>query len=224
MDHTELNPAFAAFVQELKDRQGGNRGQAQGKTLFAKITAVLKAARDDTPQSHREMLTAILELKSGRGQTFQGVPVDKLQDLVSILFMDKTDLLPDRIFKDFKQKDLVGYIEICRRYFLTMLSGSAALRVPPQYGARPTQPAKETANARPTRPAKEAANARPTQPAKAPASEPIWMRNPDMGIPLALRVGDRECAAYVLKNAKQYSKHLSLAKRVLGEESIIHNS
>jgi len=109
LERAQDNEGFRAYARELLLEQ------SKGRTIFSKAAAVLKAAPEDSLDSCREMLRKIMESK---GEKFHGVKLRQLQELISLLFGEKKDLLSPAVFDDFDRKDLLGYLEICRRCFL----------------------------------------------------------------------------------------------------------
>lgn len=111
MRHGE-SPEFIRFAKTC-----GN-GKSQSRSLFGKLAAVLRAPEDGLP-AHR----AVLELVRGWGDSsFHGVKTEELRKLIDLLFCEKGRLLPETQFGEYRQADLLGYLEICRRCFLVAQS------------------------------------------------------------------------------------------------------
>ena len=120
---------FTAFAHEFAT-DGQQSVQSRNKSLFSTLIAVLKAAPDDSTDSHRDILSRIEHYNK---KLFEGVKADNLKKLIWCLFGNGESLSPRdwESFRNYNRANLLAYIEICRRIFLvTQTEGIANLRIP----------------------------------------------------------------------------------------------
>ncbi|MDR3050438.1 MAG: hypothetical protein LBU67_01785 [Oscillospiraceae bacterium] len=118
MDRTRNNPAFITFAQKCAGGSNAGKNASQNRSLFSKLTAILKAAKNDDILSHREVLEAVRQWKD---DCFEGVNTANLQELIDLLFrygvLTLADTAKGNGFAGYTRADLLAYVEICRRYF-----------------------------------------------------------------------------------------------------------
>jgi hypothetical protein len=91
------------------------------RSLFGVLQAVLQSCVDrqgDTLEPSRLMLQKLRELNA---EQFRGVKTKDLRYVIECLFSDGGELLADTDFEGYTAKDVLGYLEICRRIFIAKI-------------------------------------------------------------------------------------------------------
>jgi hypothetical protein len=172
-----------------------NSAYGDKRSLFGVLRSLLLIASEKAEDEQMETCRTMLRKAQGlKGKRFKGVQLDDLKRLIRFLFEDNDEFLSPKYFGGYSLSSLLGYLEICRRIFVTQI----------QFKSQPLAQPVDCNKNEPTR-------------------EESWHFY-GMGmleIQLALKNRNRDCARFVVehKNKSPNKKIVKLAESILESES-----
>ena len=112
------------MINFAMNRMAGFRleGSSDGdnRSIFSLIKTLLLSVPGDTLAECRKPLAAVLSVKvrNPRARLY-GSKLTLLQQTITALFGESVDLLSDKTFVGYDRDNLLEYLEICRRIFIT---------------------------------------------------------------------------------------------------------
>jgi hypothetical protein len=175
-----------------KSAHGDNR------SVFGVLRSLVAISSTKAEGEQLETCRMILEKADGLStEYFRSVKLDELKKLIHFLFEDDGAFLSPKCFGGYSANDLLGYLEICRRRFITQ--------------AKPvTQDSPQDA--------RDDIEKRVSTEEKAPADERWGLSSIKlMRTKWDLKAGNKDCARYVIEHQDKCSdkEAIKQAKRIL---------
>ena len=97
-------------------------GSSEGdnRSIFSLVSTLIQSVPGETLAECRKPLAAVLGIKAfDKRKRFQGSKVTLLQKTITTLFGDSRHLLTEKGFAGYDRDELLEYLEICRRIFIS---------------------------------------------------------------------------------------------------------
>ena len=97
-------------------------GSGDNRSLFTALREVISSAPGEGLGGCRVTLDAAKQKRAER--LLGGVKVQELSRLISKIFMEQNEILPDSFFNGYEKNDILAFLEICRRIYVSKSAGN----------------------------------------------------------------------------------------------------